>query len=394
MSMPLARDARAAPAVDRLKVLEFCDYYGVGSKGGTERVAREVSRRLAGTGIDLAVVTALDGPAFADDGVPVHARPARDLSPLTGAQLSLARGYHRWALRLARTLAPDVIYAHSLHFQGSLVAARVSRRLRIPLVTVVHVADLRSLSGRSRVLGEAWERTLGRFILSSSRRVVAVSEATADHCRALGAAVPMTVVPNGVDHDRFVPAPPFAGLPTVTFVGRLIENKGPALLLAAADRLWAQGHRFRVVFVGDGPLRAPLERVAASSRGEVRFVGHRNDVHAWLRRSHVVARPSFTEGMPLTVLETMASARCAVVSDIAPHRELVDHLYDGILHRVGDVNDLADKLALVLADPELRDRVASSAAWTAREYTWDRTATGHHDALRSAVSERVASRAG
>ena len=368
-----------------LRILGFCDYYGPASAGGSERVAREVTTRLVGWGAHVTVATAVSGSAFADRDVDVHVRErAFDVSALAGAQLTVSPGYTRWAIDLVERLRPQVLYAQSLHFHSSVTAARVSRRVGIPLVTVVHVGGLEHLHGRTRVLAEAYERTVGTYVLRSSTAVIAVGSAVAAHARARGAGDRVTVAANGVDLERFQPRPDPAGPPVITFVGRLVANKGPEVLLDASELLRRADIDHRVVVVGAGPLRPRLAASAAGRRLPVHFVGHCDDVAPWLAASHVVVRPSFTEGMPLAVLEAMASRRCVVASDIPAHRELLA-AGGGLLHRPGDPDDLARALLLVIGDPDRRERHAARALTTARAHSWFDTARAHAAVLAAAA---------
>jgi glycosyltransferase involved in cell wall biosynthesis len=369
-----------------LRVLEFCDYYGPRGMGGAERVAREVNQRLVEHGTELLVLSVVAGGAHADRGVPVARRDPVDLSSALGGQLSVSPGYLGWAAEQAVAYRPDILYAHSLHFHGSLVAARISRRWRIPLVTVVHVGALDALRGRARALAEIYEHTAGRFILRQSRGVLAVSHAVARHAEQLGARRDaISVVANGVDHGRFIPTVPPARAVTVVFVGRLIANKGPELLMDAARALRLRGTTVSVVFVGDGPLRGRLERRARELGDVVVFAGASDDVASWLQRAHIVVRPSYTEGMPLTVLEAMASRRCIVVSDIPAHREILEHGRTALFHRVGDAGDLAATIETATREPQLRERLSHAAHRASLAYTWEATATQHSRVLRRAA---------
>ena len=169
------------------------------------------------------------------------------------------------------------------------------------------------------------------------------------------------------------------------FIGRLVGNKGPHLAVEAVRRLGQRGTPVRLVVVGDGPARPVLEAAARDAGSACTFVGHTDDVATWIRSAHLVVRPSFTEGLPLAVLESMASRRCVVVSDLPAHREIVEHLTTGVVHRPGDVDDLVAKLTVVLNDANRREALADAASRSTRRYTWDATATGHARALRRAA---------
>jgi glycosyltransferase involved in cell wall biosynthesis len=216
-----------------------------------------------------------------------------------------------------------------------------------------------------------------------------VSESVRTHVIGLGAArSKVTVSPNGVDHERFgLPRVSANDDPLVVSIGRLLHNKGSHLLVEAVGELRRAGTACRVVFVGDGPMRSKLEsRVdELGVRDLVQFVGHVRDPEAWLAKAAIVVRASFTEGLSLAIIEAMAAGRCNIVSDIAPNRELITDQTNGLLFRCGDAGDLARALRAAVTDGALRERMARQAQLDSEQYTWDRAAALHAEALLSVV---------
>jgi glycosyltransferase involved in cell wall biosynthesis len=187
----------------------------------------------------------------------------------------------------------------------------------------------------------------------------------------------VTVVANGVDLDRFHPRP--AGgtsdkPPLIAFVGRLIDVKGPDLMLAALLRLQADGVPFRAVYFGDGPMRGRLESAARAAGAPVSFAGHVNDLETRLPQADLLVRPSLTEGMPLALLEAMASGVCVVATDVGGNRDLVEPDCNGILVPPRQPELMARAIAGLLADPGRRARLAAAGRQTAEHYSWDATA--------------------
>jgi glycosyltransferase involved in cell wall biosynthesis len=363
------------PDIAGLKILAFCDYFTPESSGGAERVAAEVFSRLIGWGADVTMISAVPGArphSTQVQGVPTRTVRARSLATPLRVQAAWATGL-RGAARDALETRPDVIHVSGLHFHGSVFGARLARRHGIPLVATAHVGSIEALPPLVRWATTGYERTFARRIVRTADQTIAVSETVADHVCRLGASA-VSVIPNGVDHDQFSPDPDPSSHPfEVAFVGRLIGNKAPNQALEAFATI---GHpAARLTFVGDGPMRSTLERSAARLGATVRFLGHQSDVASILRSSHVLVRPSQTEGQSLTILEAMASGVAVVASDIAANRELIEADETGLLHRVGDSADLGAALGRLLTDTDLRKRLASNAHASAQRFTWDRCAT-------------------
>lgn len=365
-----------------LRVLAWCDYFSPSSCGGSERVAMEVYRRLADGGAEVTVVTAVPSPSQEVEealGLRVVSVPSTDLSRLLGGQVALSPRLFARMSQIADTVQPHVMHANGLHFQTSLAAALLQRRRRLPLVTTAHIGALHFLGPGLRLPTAVHERTIGRFILRRSARAIAVGPSVADHLITLGmAGDTIDVVANGVDHRRFFPAA-VAGkrpVPVVHFVGRLIANKGPHLLVDALARLRDEGVEVRAEFVGDGPLRRRLQGVVRtrSLSDSVAFVGAVTDVADRLRRTDVLVRPSLTEGMPLAVLEAMASGVCVVASAVPGNADLVRHGDNGLLFPPGDVGRLTGALRLVVQDANTRARLAAAGHRCSLAYSWDATA--------------------
>jgi glycosyltransferase involved in cell wall biosynthesis len=360
-----------------MRILAFCDYFAQPSSGGAERVALEVYRRLAAEGATIRVVTTMPRsmrPVPSSDRLQVRVFPSVELAKPLGIQASLAPMLFLKLRALARDFRPDILHANTLFFQTSLAAALVARASRLPLVTSVQIAGLDLMPQPGRLLGTAYERTVGRFILSRSARVIAPGPSVRDHLVRLGTAPErIAIVPNGVDLRRFWPRHEMArnDPPVIAFVARLIVNKGPDTLLTALLQLRREGLTFKAVVIGDGPLRQQLEQRALPLGKAIEFLGQQPDVAPHLRQADLLVRPSLTEGMPLGILDAMASRVCVIASDIDGNRDLVTHDRNGILFPVGDAPRLADAIRELLRNPVRRTELARAGHETAQGYGWE-----------------------
>ena len=384
-------------ALAGLRILGLCDYFSEDSSGGSERAALELYRRLAARGATIRVLTTMLGgrrPVDSSDHLEVRVARSIDLSRALGIQAGLAPAAYREVRSMASEFRPDLIHAHTLFFQTSLAGALAQRKTGIPLVTTLQIAGLENLSQPVRALGRAYEQTAGRFILSRSARLIAVSPSVRDHLLELGASRDrISVIPNGVDLTRFKGAPrtvPAATPPTVAFVGRMIKNKGPEKLLDALLQLHREQVPFRARFYGDGPLLSELTARAGAGGADIEFAGQVSDVASALSTADILVRPSLTEGLPLALLEAMASCCCVIATDIPGNRDLVRDDVNGLLVAPRDPRALVHAIRALLQDPVRRGRLAAAGLETARDYSWDRVVDETAEVLAPLAQIRMA----
>ncbi len=360
-------------------MLGASDNYTPSSSGGAEKAAHEIYLRLGRAGADVKVLSVPHGEPYADPGVQVVAVPGIDLSGLIGGYFCVSPKSFSRAAREVVEHRPQVLHANTIHYNSSVALAHLASRHRLPFVLTAQLGPVTEMPFATRMSGAAYERTVGRYVVRRATRILAVSRTVRAHMIDLGAnPANVTVVENGVDHHRFQAEPldPFDHDPLVLAIGRLVDNKGPQLLVAAAERLAASGRCPRIGFLGDGPMRSELEETVrrAGIQNRVQFHGQVADVERWLASASIVVRPSFTEGLPLAVLEAMAAGRCNIVSAIPPNLELVEHEVNGLAFRPGDVADLAAQLDRAVADGELRAKLGEAGLVSSGARSWDRMA--------------------
>ncbi len=145
---------------------------------------------------------------------------------------------------------------------------------------------------------------------------------------------------------------------TLLFVGRLAAVKGVAILLQALAQVRERHPDVVVRLVGDGPERTGLEQQAQSLGLEdsVRFLGYlgQADVAKELNAADMLVLPSFAEGVPVVLMEAMASRIPVVASRVAGVQELVEDGVSGHALPPGDIDTLVATLDMLLSDPERR----------------------------------------
>jgi colanic acid/amylovoran biosynthesis glycosyltransferase len=197
------------------------------------------------------------------------------------------------------------------------------------------------------------------------------------------AAPDATNAPTGVTTDAELAVPDRP--PSITCIGTLHEVKGQRHLIAALATLAARGVNVCCRFVGDGPDRAELERLVDTLglRGSVEFLGQRmrSDVLDLLAETDILVAPSVPtsggkrEGLPVVLIEAMATGVPVVASHLSGIPELVENEVTGLTVPPGDPAAIADALARMLADRPLRQRLARAGRERIEtEYDLDRNA--------------------
>ncbi len=169
----------------------------------------------------------------------------------------------------------------------------------------------------------------------------------------------------GLDLETFTPEPVTRNGDEahVLCVGRLVHLKGQSLLVEACAELARRGTPVRLTLVGDGPKRRELELLATrlGIAERVRLTGSvgQDDIRALYAEADIFCLASFSEGLPVVLIEAMALSVPVVTTRIMGVPELVEHGETGLLVSPGRVDELVDALATLAGDAELRERLAA-----------------------------------
>ena len=151
---------------------------------------------------------------------------------------------------------------------------------------------------------------------------------------------------------------PFVPLPSerrFVCVGRLSEQKGHLMLVEAVSQLVAAGFEFKLVFVGDGPLRNEIEQLinTLELKNYIEITGWATNtqVQQYILSSQVFVLPSFAEGLPVVLMEALALSRPVISTYIAGIPELVEPGKNGWLVPAGSLEDLTIAMKTALTTP-------------------------------------------
>jgi len=327
--------------------------------GGAERCFVELA-----TGLDpnrFAATVECLGPAPPGPGQKLVARLAaagvrtrfyggRGLRDAWSVLRQLRRGW--------RESRPDLVQTFLWH--ANVLGARAARQAGVRrIVTGIRVAEP----------GRSWRRPLERWAGRAARRHVAVSEDVARFARErIGLpAERIVVIPNGLAVEQY-PAPAAdaaslgisKGRRVLLFVGRLdaLDQKGARQLVEHAPELLARVPAHDLLLVGEGPLKAKLQRRSAElgMAQRIHLAGWRDDLPSILTLAELLLVPSRWEGMPNVVLEAMASSRPVVAMQAGGIDELLGHEPRQIVP-AGDWPAFIDRAAALAGDESLREEL-------------------------------------
>lgn len=274
----------------------------------------------------------------------------------------------RFVRRLAARLKDDPVDLVHAHNATALVYAAFAARIagKVPLVYTEHD---RSFPGpvQDRAMHFAAGRLADKVVCVAEwlRRALVRHEGF-DRAR-------LEVVPNGIEADRFTAPVDVAALraeldvpmdaPLASCVARLVTVKNHPMLLKSWRRVVDVWKDATLLLVGYGSEEAQV-RACAESLGlgrSVRFLGDRTDVPRLLAASDFHVLSSKSEGMSLTLLETMAAGKTSVATAVGGNPEVLENGRTGLLVDSGDVHAMASAIGALIQDPARAKRMGAEA---------------------------------
>ncbi len=269
-------------------------------------------------------------------------------------------GPYREALR---GLKPHLLHAH-FALEATAKAREIAAELGCPFTFTAHGYDIyrrppKDFPARAAAAGA----------------VVTVSRANARYIQQTFGipATRLSVIPCGIDTDRFRPARgPRPEPPSILCVARLVAVKNHELLLRACALLRSRGRKFRCVLVGEGALRGQLEALRAELdlKGIVEMAGAaaESEVIRHWQQAAIGVLTSVSEGMPIALMEAAACGVPVVATAVGGVPELVADGSTGLLVPTGDVSALAAALERLLVEPETAGVMGRAARHRAEEF--------------------------
>ncbi|MEM7482270.1 MAG: glycosyltransferase [Acidobacteriota bacterium] len=337
--------------------------------GGADRVTRTLLQHLDRKRFrPTLVLMKAEGPFLDDlpDDVPVHSLGVQRLVNAVGPLVRLLRR------------PPEILFSTS---SGTNLVAALAHALRRRPCRLL-------LSERSTLRRDdrpGWKNrslvALKRRLYRRADRLAAVSGGVAEDLVHLlgveGGRVDVVYNPVITPEIAAQAAVPLDGpeaedrRPLILSAGRLVPTKDQLTLIRAFARL-SEGTDARLVILGEGPERGDLEREIdrLDLSGRVALPGFDSNPFRWMARAQVFVLSSRFEGLPGVLIQAMACGAAAVSTDCPTGpSEVITDGESGFLVTVGDVDALADRMGRLLADPDLRSRLAAQGREDVRQFS-------------------------
>jgi glycosyltransferase involved in cell wall biosynthesis len=267
--------------------------------------------------------------------------------------------------------SPDLVHTH---LEANYIAPFCARRAGVKgVVLSFHSSVLLARRGKWSLRNAARRAVMSRAARSADALMAGSKYAAVAAAELCGLKTrDVTVIRNAVDVARVEDEAPHTGLrgelglppgeKLLVTLGTVKEPKNHRLLIEAMALLKESRDDVSAVIVGTGgPEFAGGLKALASRLGldeKVFFLGYREDAYGVVKACDLMVLPSLWEGLPVAALEGMACGVPVLLSDIPPHRELIEEGRDGWLFRSNDRTSLSGMLAKVLQDEESMKKVA------------------------------------
>lgn len=359
-------------------------YYPV--LGGVTEHVWHLGQELQRRGHDVAVITG-GVPHRLISGRVVMPEVDRGLRVLRhGIQIPLtingANMHVTWGWKLGRLLQRleleerfDVVHIQSPLDPGLPLIA--SKAMRTPKVGTHH-----SFRDNHRFADTIFRLFRGVFddAAAKVKEHIAVSPSAEAIIHRYYPDLPVRIIPNGIDTERFSPAvepwPRRDEAVSILFVGRMDPRKGAKYLFAALPELERRIANYRVIVVGTGWMKKYYDaQIPMTLRHRVEFRGYASpeELPRHYRSADIYCSPATgNESFGIVLLEAMACGTPVVASDIDGYRWVVEPGIEGLLVPPRSPKHLAEAIAKLANDPALRTRMGQAGRAKAEQYDWSR----------------------
>lgn len=298
------------------------------------------------------------------------------------------------ANKIFRDFKPQIIHVHRVFPHGYAVSLlKKNLNQNIKTVLTIHGSDINVTPFKNSLI-----RNRIKSSLNDHDAVIAVSQSLSNIAVSISGRSQIRVIPNGVDIKKFTLSDEdknwvkekkneFKGKKVILFVGSIRKEKGIIELLKAFTEINLYRKDLILLLVG----KVMIERDYLDyfiKQGEIKVIGpvKHAEVKLWMNLCDVFVLPSYSEGLPVSMLEAMSCSRPVVVSDVGGVGEVIRDRENGLLVKPGDVKSLIEAMEFLLSNPDKAKILGEEGKKTIlRNYTWNRNAKNTIEVYKSVL---------
>jgi glycosyltransferase involved in cell wall biosynthesis len=348
------------------------------------------TERIGPNRVILNIIQGLDKSKFeifllslSSKGWSQYVKQARDMSDELAAagakivNLKIPKGVDLFLavpklIRAIKRIGPDIIHTHLL--RGNIYGRIAARLSKIPVVSTIHNED-RWVLGKTFI---DWvTHKVDQYTLPFAQAFIAVAPNVKEFLLQHESKIPeekIIVIRNSVDTRVFFKDEKVREqkrrelglineMKAVATVGRFDTQKDPLALVDAMSIVFSKNNLAKFFWVGEGPLRSAVEKRMREKNIENRFIllGERQDVSQLLRAFDVFVLSSLHEGLPIALLEAMATGIAPVATNVSGNRVVIEDGKSGLLAKVSNPQSIAQRIVYLLEHEEARKSISEEA---------------------------------
>lgn len=245
----------------------------------------------------------------------------------------------------------DFVITNTRFFYSSYMGAKFAKKHNIKHIHIEHGNVFPKLSNPLIwFINRVYEYTLGKFVFKNSNWTIGISQKCTDFAKRMGAKNVSTIYNsiNVIDFNNTVET--FHTDFTIVFVGRLIEGKGVQDLIKAV-----KGLNVKLLIVGDGPYKKKLMDFAVKENVNCNFCGEQSliGVKSFLSQADLFVNPSYSEGLPTSILEAGAMELPVIATNVGGTSEIINNGKNGLLFSPKDYNELRGIITYLINNKSL-----------------------------------------
>ena len=364
-----------------MKIAQVVSYYPP-HLGGMQNVAREISERLAIKGHQVEVFTSdigcKKGKLRSTKNLKIHYLKSWEFAH-TPIILSLF-------FKLLKMSKESIMHVHIAQAFVPEVVYLVSKIKKIPYIAHVH-GDSKP-SGKFGFLLPLYKKLFIKKILSKAEKVICLSK---DYKQFINKKYGINeskiiVIPNGVSEKFFInKAKKLNKIPNLLFVGRLSVEKNIPKLIEATSLL---KNKVILHIVGEGEKKEELKKLILDKRiKNIILHGKKTgkELIDFYKHADIFLLASSCEGLPLTLLEAMASGTPIIASNIRGIREIIGNV--GILVSPPTSENFTREIDKLIENKKIREKLAEKGRKKAKNYDWNKIVEKFENVYREALNE-------